>query len=337
MQINQRLLLRKQLNVIASELELLELLAQQSGLSLQRIADELGISKKGADLLAIRLVERGLLVKVGGKLSVSDFCKNALCVVESTTKTQIVEQSTTPTVVESTTKSQNVVESTTAINEEINERSRKYYGVVEGTTFLEVAKEEPRAHTHVGSSNILIKNFETLKEEKIKENKINPLPPNKNKENQKEEILKRVGLVILLKKSRVRKGHRLKRMPKRKPPKILNVPFDEWWIAYDKMVGRKAAEAKWGRLTNQQRESAMQHTPKYVFYNPNKQFRQNPVTYLNQESWNNELVDRRPEFKTAFQKPTLQQNSFNALKNQFEKNGYELTEEIHPSLAEWKY
>ena len=39
----------------------------------------------------------------------------------------------------------------------------------------------------------------------------------------------------------------------------------------------------------------------------------------------------------APQKPTLQQNSFNALKNQFEKNGYELTEEIHPSLAEWKY
>ena len=76
------------------------------------------------------------------------------------------------------------------------------------------------------------------------------------------------------------------------PPKAdkpLNVPFDDFWNLYNKKVGRKKSEAKWKRLTNKDRAAIMEHLPNYIRNTPDVTYRKNPETYLNSESWNDEL------------------------------------------------
>jgi len=87
------------------------------------------------------------------------------------------------------------------------------------------------------------------------------------------------------------------------PPKAdkpLNVPFDDFWNLYNKKVGRKKSEAKWKRLSNKDRASIMEHLPNYIRNTPDVQYRKNPETYLNNESWNDELPNmgkpKRPDY-----------------------------------------
>lgn len=72
--------------------------------------------------------------------------------------------------------------------------------------------------------------------------------------------------------------------------KTLNVPFDVFWKLYDKCVDKKPCEAKWSKLKDSERQQAIAHLPKYIESTPDKTFRKNPQTYLNQKSWNNEII-----------------------------------------------
>ncbi|WP_162793483.1 hypothetical protein [Runella rosea] len=252
-------------------------------LSLSQLAEALGLSKKGIDKASNRLVEQGHLVKSGGKLSVS----KSTIVELSTTKSENVELSTTPnneSVELSTTIEKILEQSSTENGEQSENRRTKYYDVEQSAT---ITDDEPHAYTHGGSSNNINIYFETLKEEKIKE-KINPLPPDK-KENQKEEMVLRAKRRAELHRLLVRRGKRLKCLPKRKKP--INIPFDDWWNAYQKKVDRSVKlEKKWERLTDEERAKAMQHTAAYVLATPDKKYRKNPETYLNNKSFNNEII-----------------------------------------------
>lgn len=71
-----------------------------------------------------------------------------------------------------------------------------------------------------------------------------------------------------------------------------NISFDTFWDAYDKKVGKKSKlEKKWNKLTDRERSAILAHIPLYIAAQPNKQFRKNPETYLNNESWNDEIID----------------------------------------------
>ena len=76
------------------------------------------------------------------------------------------------------------------------------------------------------------------------------------------------------------------------PPtdKTINIPFDDWWAIYGKKIDRKKCERKWSRLSNKTRLAIMEHTPKYVRATPDAQYRKNPSTYLNSETWNDEQL-----------------------------------------------
>lgn len=76
------------------------------------------------------------------------------------------------------------------------------------------------------------------------------------------------------------------------PPtdKTINIPFDDWWRIYGKKIDRKKCERKWGKLSNKTRLAIMEHTPKYVRATPDAQYRKNPSTYLNSETWNDEQL-----------------------------------------------
>ncbi len=76
---------------------------------------------------------------------------------------------------------------------------------------------------------------------------------------------------------------------------IINYAFDEFWSAYDKKVGSKSKlERKWIKLSAEQRAAVMAHVPKYVVATPDKRYRKNPETYLNNESWNDEILPAGP-------------------------------------------
>lgn len=68
--------------------------------------------------------------------------------------------------------------------------------------------------------------------------------------------------------------------------------FDEWWNIYQKKRGRKKTEAKWNKLTDSQKIACVMATPAYVVSTPDIQFRKDPITYLNNESWNDEIINK---------------------------------------------
>ena len=78
--------------------------------------------------------------------------------------------------------------------------------------------------------------------------------------------------------------------------KLINISFSEFWDLYDKKVGsRSKLEKKWNSLNNEQRETAMKHIPKYKESQPDKKFRKNPETYLNNESFYDEIIAEQPK------------------------------------------
>jgi hypothetical protein len=76
--------------------------------------------------------------------------------------------------------------------------------------------------------------------------------------------------------------------------KELNISFDDFWNLYDKKKGDKIKlEKKWRSFTNQEREAAMEYIPKYKEAQPDKLFRKDPATFLNNKSWNDEIIQSR--------------------------------------------
>lgn len=196
MTIRDRLNKRQRLGVSAAELEIIEYLLDEPGSSLQSMANDMGLSKKGIDKACIRLHDGGYLLKEGGKLSVS-------------------------------------TEAAAALN---------------GDTYIQVRTKQPKPPK--------------AKKEVIKV-AANELPP-----------------------------------PPPKKPKTINIPFDDWWAAYQKKVDKVACERAWASLSDAERETAMSHTAAYVLSTPDKAFRKNPKTYLNNKSFNNEIV--RPKSRSSY-------------------------------------
>lgn len=77
--------------------------------------------------------------------------------------------------------------------------------------------------------------------------------------------------------------------------------FDEWWNRYDKSAGKAASLRKWSKLTASQKEKCLEVVGRYVASTPDKAFRKDPLTYLNNGCWDDEIIDR--------QKPTVNGNT----------------------------
>ena len=67
--------------------------------------------------------------------------------------------------------------------------------------------------------------------------------------------------------------------------------FGEFWDLYDKKRGDKGKiERKWMKLSEREREAIMKYIPLYKEAQPDKKFRKDPDTFLNNKSWNDELI-----------------------------------------------
>lgn len=74
------------------------------------------------------------------------------------------------------------------------------------------------------------------------------------------------------------------------PPVTVWPTFDDFWNKYDKKTSREKCEKKWSRLARGDQEKIMFHLELYVLATQDKQYRKNPETYLNNKSWNDEII-----------------------------------------------
>lgn len=72
-------------------------------------------------------------------------------------------------------------------------------------------------------------------------------------------------------------------------------PFEEFWNDYDKKVGEKEKlSRKWEKVSIKDRKAIKEYIPKYKAHQPDKKFRKNPETFLNNKGWNDELISALP-------------------------------------------
>ena len=93
----------------------------------------------------------------------------------------------------------------------------------------------------------------------------------------------------------------------------INIDFEWFWNDYDKKVGDKQKlKKKWNKLTDIERQNAMNYIELYKQSVPDKQFRKNPETFLNNKSWNDEIINRSI---TPIHKLSYAEREANALRN----------------------
>ena len=67
--------------------------------------------------------------------------------------------------------------------------------------------------------------------------------------------------------------------------------FEDFWNCYDKKTGSiKKIKPKWERLRHETKCEIMEYIPHYIASQPEKQYRKNPETFLNNEGWKDEII-----------------------------------------------
>ena len=91
--------------------------------------------------------------------------------------------------------------------------------------------------------------------------------------------------------------------------------FEIFWSMYDKKVNKVASLKAWGKLRPTDHIAIMQHVEVYVESTPEKQFRKDPVNYLKDRVWEDEVVQRiltsgapknKPQQPSVFSAPVVE-------------------------------
>jgi hypothetical protein len=87
----------------------------------------------------------------------------------------------------------------------------------------------------------------------------------------------------------------------------LETDFNNFWNLYDKKVGDKSKVVKkFNNLTIKDKEKIFETLPEYIKSTPDKQYRKNPETYLNNHSWNDEIIIQNTNGTIKPRRNTLQ-------------------------------
>lgn len=116
------------------------------------------------------------------------------------------------------------------------------------------------------------------------------------KEKQEEELTEKIISILEA------KGYKVTAPPKQIKDEYT---FERAWNLYDKKVGCKAKlEKKWNSMSQKDRKAAIEYIPLYVISQPDKQFRKNFQTFLNQRGWEDELIGATPPPAAINEKPS---------------------------------
>lgn len=92
--------------------------------------------------------------------------------------------------------------------------------------------------------------------------------------------------------------------------KVIDDQFEQFWDLYDYKKSKEKAEKVWKTLTIEEKNQAIYHAPLYAESTPDKTYRKHPTTYLNQKSFNDEIIQR---VDTPSHKPNASERRFKAL------------------------
>lgn len=74
--------------------------------------------------------------------------------------------------------------------------------------------------------------------------------------------------------------------------------FENFWDDYDKKIGNKGKLSRlWDRLPDADKLKIKAYIPRYKAAKPDKQFRKNPQTFLNNKGWEDEIIESKPSFE----------------------------------------
>jgi predicted phage replisome organizer len=130
--------------------------------------------------------------------------------------------------------------------------------------------------------------------EKIREN--NRLRVARHREQKKKQIECNVTSNVTVTPSNGAEIEKELEKEKEKETNLLS-EFEKFWNLYDKKVDKKATFKKWKKLKQEDKDKIFKTLPEYVKSTPDVKFRKNPVTYLNNESWKDEIVYRENKNK----------------------------------------
>ena len=81
------------------------------------------------------------------------------------------------------------------------------------------------------------------------------------------------------------------------------ISFGDFWNLYSKKIGdKKRCLKKWDSLPLETQQKIISTIPVFISSIKDKQFQPYPETYLNQERWNDEII-QTPEKKISFDRP----------------------------------
>ena len=103
--------------------------------------------------------------------------------------------------------------------------------------------------------------------------------------------------------------------------------FEDFWTRYDKRVGNKdKVLKKWLNLTDIDRECIFNTLDDYIKSTPEKKYRKNVETYLNNKSWNDEIIiHKKPEIIKK-ENDIFLQDDFDYIGCKLKKNNYPMTD-----------
>ena len=73
---------------------------------------------------------------------------------------------------------------------------------------------------------------------------------------------------------------------------INNFGFEDFWNLYNKKIDKLKCETKRKYLSNKDKEKIRETLPDYLSTITDKQFQKHPATYLNNRSWENEIIKK---------------------------------------------
>ena len=72
--------------------------------------------------------------------------------------------------------------------------------------------------------------------------------------------------------------------------------FEDFWELYDKKTGNKSLiKPKFDKLPQKIKEKIIDYLPNYLDSTPDKAYRKNPQTFLNNKSWEDEIITKKNE------------------------------------------
>lgn len=81
--------------------------------------------------------------------------------------------------------------------------------------------------------------------------------------------------------------------PKKQIPEEIEKDFEWFWNTYDKKTGRDSCYTKFTKLKKDDIAKIKETLPEYIKNTPDKKYRKNPTTYLNNKCWNDEVIETK--------------------------------------------